>query len=117
MAQPGDFAMSAISSMRERVTIERQVVTPDEMGGETRSWQPWRTVWAEVKPTRGGEQVLGEAIVGQQGFVVRVRFVEGLGITDRIVWRGKRLNVLAAVDNTGARNFTWITTDTGLVTD
>lgn len=116
MAGAGDFAVK-ISRLNERVILQQQIVTPDGMGGEERSWTNWRTVWAEVLPTRGDESVLGEALVGKQGFVVRIRFLRDIDITWRVVWRGRTLNVQSAVDKTGYRHFTWITTDAGLVTD
>jgi SPP1 family predicted phage head-tail adaptor len=108
--------MSA-GSLRERVTLQRQVVNADGMGGEVRSWANWRTLCAEVLPTRGDETILGEGLVGRQGYVVKVRFVRDIDITRRVIWRGMVLNVVAAVDRTGKRMFTWITTDSGLVTD
>ncbi|GGI82264.1 hypothetical protein GCM10007973_18400 [Polymorphobacter multimanifer] len=110
--------MIGAGDLRERVIIQRQTVASDGAGGEVRDWEQWLSLAASVKPTRaGGEAVIGEAVQGVQGFTVIVRFVNGIDITNRLLWRGRVLKVLSAVDMTGKRAFTSITTDDGVVTE
>ena len=109
--------MTGAGELRERVTILRQVVVPDGRGGETRSWENWLNLAARVVPTSmGGHTVIGEALQGTQGFTITVRHVLDVDITHRVAWRGRTMRVMAAVDLTGKRAFTTITTDDGVVT-
>ena len=102
--------------LRERVTIQRQVATPDGAGGQTRSWETVAEVRAEVLPRRGTAEAMTETLQGVQEYQMVIRFRRDIEIDDRIVWNGKTHRVLAAVDETGGRMFTTIYTEAGVVT-
>lgn len=39
-----------IGALRQRVQIERSIITDDGAGGGVRSWQPLAAVWARIEP-------------------------------------------------------------------
>ena len=43
--------------MKHRVTLRRQVLTPDGAGGFSESWQDVTTVYAAITPAAAGEQL------------------------------------------------------------
>lgn len=105
-------------ALREQVTILRPVVVSDGLGGQSRTFEAVETVWASVLPTRPGDlEPVADAAAGVQGYRIRVRFREDVSIDNRVDWRGKRLNVMAAADMDGKRAYTLIFTDAGVVTD
>ncbi len=109
--------MSA-GDLRERVTILQPVVVSDGLGGQTRSFTTVATVWASVLPTRPGDlEPVADAAAQVQGYRIRVRFRDDVGIDNRIDWRGKRLNVMSVADMDGRRAYVTIYTDAGVVSD
>jgi SPP1 family predicted phage head-tail adaptor len=102
--------------LREQVQIQRQVAVPDGAGGQTRSWVDLAAVRAQVLPRRGTAEPGSEALQGVQEYEMVIRYRRDIEIDDRIIWNGKTHRVLAAVDVTGARMFTTIYTEAGVVT-
>lgn len=49
-----------IGDLDQRVSLERPVDTPDDIGGVTRAWAHVDDLWARVTPVAGGEQFAGE---------------------------------------------------------
>lgn len=79
--------------LKERVTIQRAVETPDAGGGAAISWQDMAKVWASVEPLSGRDQVEGGGLVGVASYRVRMRRREGITSADRLVWRGVVLDI------------------------
>lgn len=49
-----------IGDLDRRMTLERPIDTPDDIGGVTRSWVPVAQIWANVQPARGSFAFAGE---------------------------------------------------------
>lgn len=85
--------MTGAGSLRERVTIERLDIADDGAGGQIETWVRRADVWAEVKPVKGREIVSGERIVGAETYLITIRYRSDIALSDRIVWRGKTLDI------------------------
>lgn len=77
----------------QRITIERETLTDDGIGGKVSAWSTLAAVWAGVKPMSGREAIDRGGVVA----VSKVRFTIRNSIdvveTDRIVWGGKLYNI------------------------
>ena len=60
-------------ALRHRITFAQRDTTADEYGNMTENWVDKFTVWANIIPKHGGEQVMAEQLAGRQPVVIRVR--------------------------------------------
>lgn len=105
--------MTGAGSLRERVTIERLDIAGDGAGGQIETWTPRVSVWAEVKPVRGREIVSGERIVGAETYLVTMRYRSDIALSDRVVWRGRALNINSVQDRDMRRKYLVIEAEYG----
>lgn len=109
--------------LRERVTIQRKSVTRNSFGEEVESWSPiaggpslWpagatlnpllqsarAAVWAKVEPLAGRERLMAQQMGSTADVRVTIRYRSDVAVTDRLVWRGKPLDITSVAD-VGAR--------------
>lgn len=94
-----------IGTLTDRVQLrQRQSVAEDE-GGHGRVYVPLGTVWARVRSLTGrqGTNADGRSVAISHAVVLRFR--SDLGPGDRIVYRGRQLDVLSASDINGRRAY------------
>lgn len=84
--------------LRHRVTIERLDVGQDSAGAIVESWSEFAVVWAAVEPIGGREYWQAQQVAAENSVRVRIRYVEGVVPTMRIVYGSRKLNILAVVD-------------------
>lgn len=93
-ARPGD--------MRHRVAIRRMERTPDGGGGYTERWVDVDTVWAQVEPLQGREQI----VAMQTGMQSPHRFTIGhrrdVTGANELLYEGRRFDIQSVVDTDGA---------------
>ena len=91
--------------LRERVTIQEQVISRDEYGAEIITWGDVATVWASVLPTTGQERFVAAAQqqLATMSHEVRIRKREGLTREMRLLWLGRELDIENIADPTGRR--------------
>lgn len=78
--------MSELASLlRQRVTIERKSRARDALGGSTGEWTSLGSSWAELRAQDNGR------------WTATLRSTADVVAGDRLVWRGRRLRVTAAV--------------------
>lgn len=96
-----------IGELTERVSIERATTTDDGHGGQNVTWASVYSVWANVKSVRGREEERHGRLSAVETYLVTVRFGVLATVLDRVVWRGKTMNVRAAADRDSTRE--WLT--------
>jgi SPP1 family predicted phage head-tail adaptor len=62
-----------IASLRERLTLEQPVRTPDGGGGASVVWEPVTDVWAHVRPISGEERLSHDQLAGRLTHAVWMR--------------------------------------------
>ncbi len=77
---------TSIGAMRERITIQREVRTKDDVGGARVEWLNIAIVWARVTPISGNDVVRAQALA--------------LNITHRVLMRWR-----ADLDNPGDERY------------
>jgi len=105
-----------IGDLIERVTIEYATTTNDGIGGKSVTWSPRYTVWANVQSVRGREEERLGRLAAVETYLVTVRFAVNATVTDRITWRGKTMNIRAAADREGTREFLTLECEAGVTT-
>lgn len=96
-------------TLRERVVIQASVPATDSEWGRVEQWQDVAETWANVKPAGGGESVKDQGVQSSLGYKVRIRFRSGVTSANRLVWRGRVLDIVSAVDPDARRRELLIT--------
>lgn len=82
--------------LNHRVVLQRVTEATDATYGEvTEAWATLATVWAEVRPLRGGEATDSLRTSSEQVMVFRIRDDGNVTpqVKDRIVWNGQNWDV------------------------
>lgn len=79
--------------LNERITLSREVMTPDGIGGYVRTLKSICDVWALVRPMSGREREHAQAIQASANYFVVIRYRDDIRENDIITWRGRRMNI------------------------
>lgn len=85
-----------IGAMTQRVTFQAYTEAADGAGGKARTWADVpsvATVWADVRPSSGGESLEDGAHNATGRYVFRVRNRTDISERDRILWAGEPYNI------------------------
>jgi SPP1 family predicted phage head-tail adaptor len=91
-----------IASLRDRLTLEQPVRTPDGGGGAAIAWEPVAELWAHVRPISGDERLIHDAITGRLTHAVWLRHRAGVVPAMRLR-HGVRIYEIVAVLDTPHR--------------
>lgn len=78
--------------LSKRVTICRYTETEDELGSTAVTLRPLRTVWAEIRPLRGSEQLEYYKIRNKETYKVTMRHTD-VTEKDVLAYKGKRFHI------------------------
>ena len=91
-----------IASLRDRLTLEQPIRTPDGGGGATVAWEPVVELWAHVRPLSGDERLRHDQIAGRLTHAVWLRHRAGVVPAMRLR-QGTRIYEIVAVLDTPHR--------------
>lgn len=86
----------AAGALDQRITIESKTVARNAIGEETETWSTFATVWAQYRPVRVNERVMGAQLGAEFDAVFRIRYFAGVDAEMRVVWRGQRFELVGA---------------------
>lgn len=95
--------MMRTGTLRHRVELQERVDTQDGTGQAVPTWRTYATVWAAIEPLSGRELIAAKQAQSQATTKMRLRFVDGVGTTDRAVF-GSRTYAINSVINPDERN-------------
>lgn len=100
-----DARIPAIGTLTDRVQLLRRDMTEDDGGGHLTVYVPLATVWSRVRAVSGraGQAADGRTVTISHTCVMRFRNDVKPG--DRLVYRGRRLDVVTAGDLNGRRAY------------
>lgn len=101
--------------LRNRIAFRRPNQVQNAHGGYDTQWVDVCTVWAEVQGLDGRESVMDSALQGISTYRIRIRYREGIRVSDQIEFRGTSMNVRSQVDPNGNREQLLIIADTASV--
>ena len=91
-----------IGTLRERLTLEQPVRTPDGGGGASVVWELVTELWARVRPISGEERLVHDQLAGRLTHEVWVRHRPGVLPAMRFR-QGARIYEIVAVLDVGHR--------------
>lgn len=100
--------------LREQVTIQSATETPNDSGGGTIAWADGDTVWANVAPVRGDEQLQAQRIDAVVLYRVTIWHRDDVSAANRLMWGSRPLNIRAVTDPDGRRKWLEILAEAGV---
>ncbi|MFD1944520.1 phage head closure protein [Paradevosia shaoguanensis] len=95
----------ALGTLTDRVQILRREMTGEPEGGHATLFVPIATVWSRVRPLSGRQGVGADGRGVTVSHSVVMRFRPDVKPGDRVVYRGRRLEVVTAGDINGRRAY------------
>lgn len=84
--------------LRERVTLQQFSLAPDGAGGYAKSWQDVATLWAEVTPLSGREQLRAMTLEASVNHRIILRYRAGVTAGMRILMNERIFNIRAVIN-------------------
>lgn len=97
--------MPPIGTLTDRVHLKKRVVTGEDEGGHVALFVALTSVSARVRSLSGRQGVSADGRGVSVSHVVELRFRLDLSPGDRVVYRGRNLEVLSAADLNGRRAY------------
>lgn len=94
-----------VGALRQRVTIESPVDTPDGAGGFTRSFATLAQVWAKIEATSARDQFVEQRSEQSTTHIVTIRWRGDVRSQMRLLHRGRKLLIESVVDREEQRRF------------
>lgn len=85
--------MDRLGAMDERIQLQAETATVDGIGGVTKAWVTFASVWAKVTPQRGQEAMQEGRMAASEAVKFMVYSRNDVTELTRIVWRGVNYNV------------------------
>ena len=98
-------ATPPLGTLTDRVTLQRKIVSDEPEGGEVAVYSTLATVWARVRQLTARSAYADDARGQSISHTVVIRFRTDLKPGDRIVYRGRNLEVAALADINGRRAY------------
>lgn len=80
--------------LKHKVTIKRYQETEDALGNNVNVLAPLKSVWAEIRPTRGHEQLEYYKNTNEQSYKITIRYTD-VTTKDVIVYKGRQFQIVA----------------------
>jgi SPP1 family predicted phage head-tail adaptor len=94
-----------LGTLTDRVTLMRKVVSEEPEGGEVAVYTTLSTVWARVRQLSARAAYMDDARGQTISHAVVLRYRTDLKPGDRIVYRGRNLEIAALADINGRRAY------------
>jgi SPP1 family predicted phage head-tail adaptor len=94
-----------LGTLTDRVTLQRKITTSEPEGGEVAVYSTLSTVWARVRQLSARSSVAEDARGQSISHSVVIRFRTDLKPGDRIVYRGRNLEIAGLADINGRRAY------------
>lgn len=79
--------------LREKLTIQRQELTQDALGGDVKQFVSIASVFGYVRPTGGSERVFGQQLEATITHKIVIRYRTNINPADRILLRSEPLQI------------------------
>lgn len=102
--------------LREPVTVQRKLLTPDGMGGQVIQWVNLYTTRAHVAPLSGREALQAMQLQASITHRVYMRYRADLTAADRLLMRGQPLQIRAVLNLEMRDRWLELSCDAGVAT-
>ncbi len=97
--------MPAIGTLTDRVQVQRKMMAPDPGGGHATSFVPFGATWARVRSLSARTAMATDARTAEASHSVVMRFRSDIGAGDRVIYRGRALEIIGTRDMNGRRAY------------
>ena len=94
-----------IGTLTDRVQLKRREMTNEDEGGHVALFVPVTNLWARVRSLTGRQGTSADGRAVEISHSVVVRFRNDVKPGDRMVYRGRNLDVVSAADLNGRRAY------------
>ncbi len=94
-----------IGRMRQRMTLQQAVRSPDGGGGATVTWNAVADVWAALSPLGGDERVEADALQGRASHEIWIRYRADAGPHMRFLYGTRVFDIRSVADVDEAHRF------------
>lgn len=94
-----------VGTLTDRVQLKRRESVGDGGGGHERLYVPVTAIWARVRSLTGRQGINADGRTVAISHSVVLRFRTDVAPGDRIVYRGRNLEVVSAADLNGRRAY------------
>lgn len=98
----------------QKITIQRESLTSDGMGGSTVSVSTLASVWAKVIARSGREREYADRVNAEGAYTFVIRWRGDVLESDRITWRGEDYNIRAIAQVGGRKLYLEIDAERGV---
>ena len=98
-------AIPPIGTLTDRVQLKKRETLAEVEGGHERIFVPLSNAWARVRSLTGRQGTNADGRMVAISHSVVLRFRGDMGPGDRIVYRGRNLDVVSAADLNGRRSY------------
>lgn len=95
----------AVGTLTDRVQLLRKTMVPEPEGGHATVYVPMATVWARVRSLAGRMAIVADARAANVSHSVVLRFRADVASGDRVIYRGRNLEIVSAADMNGRRAY------------
>lgn len=85
--------------LRERVTVQQATQTRNRLGESVLSWATFAERWASVQGLSSRELLLSGQQQTEATHRVRMRYLDGLTNSMRLLWRGRVLEITSLLEH------------------
>ena len=96
--------MPIAGELTERITLQRLTASADNQGGYASAWAELAKLWAKVQVITGNEAAAADQLAPSSQYQVTIIYRSDITERDRIIWRGRELNV-KFIKDTGPSRF------------
>lgn len=86
--------------LNRRVTLQKEVRTPDGAGGYVKTWKTWATTWGCVEPSSGTEPYFSDQLYPHQQYKITIRYRAGVQPGMRLLLGKQVLRIRSVGDPT-----------------
>lgn len=104
----------APGELDQRVTISRETLAADGIGGATVTLATVATVWAKVVAKSGRERMAADRLDAEAGYLFVIRWRSDVREADRITWGGVDYNIRAIRQDGGRKLYLEIDAERGV---
>ncbi len=82
-------------NLRHRVTLEKKILTADNGGGYSASWEQIAVLWAEIQRIKGGEGQIYGKVNASATHLFRLRYRSDITAEMRLCYDNRIFNIRA----------------------
>lgn len=88
----------SVGMLNKKITIQREVMTPDGGGGFTRTWETLYTTWGMIKPVSANETMVSQQLEHTITHDIVIRYNGGIKPADSLLYGSIRFNIKSMIN-------------------